>query len=286
MERPGRPQVLSDPRALSAWSAEQAAAGSKVALVPTMGFLHEGHLSLVREARRRAQRVVVSIFVNPTQFGPSEDFARYPRDLDRDLALLAPLAVDMVFTPQPADAYPDGFDTYVVPERLAGVLCGRTRPGHFRGVCTVVAVLFGMSRCHIALFGEKDFQQLQIIRRMTRDLWLGVEIVGMPIVREPDGLARSSRNAYLSEQERHQALVLSRALDTVAALFARGERRAPALIAEAKGVVARARTARVDYIEIVDAESLTPVEHIDREVVCALAVYVGKTRLIDNRRIA
>ncbi len=277
--------VISDPRALSEWSAAEQRAGKRVALVPTMGFLHAGHLALVREARRRADRVVVSIFVNPTQFGPHEDFARYPRDLDRDLALLAPLAVDVVFAPEPAQVYPAGFATYVVPEKLTDGLCGRSRPGHFKGVCTVVAMLFGMSRANLAVFGEKDFQQLQIIRRMTRDLWLPVEIIGHPIVREPDGLALSSRNSYLSPAERRDALALSRALTAVAAQFAAGERSAEALVETAKSVLATARSARIDYVEIVDPETLAPLARIEREAVCALAVFVGRTRLIDNRRL-
>src|SRR5437867_8605141 len=190
--------VVRDPRELHAWATAERERGQRIALVPTMGALHDGHLSLVREAKQRAERTVVSIFVNPTQFGPHEDLARYPRDLDRDLQLLSPLRPDLVFAPEPAAIYPSGFDTYVVPDQMARVLCGASRPGHFRGVCTVVLLLFRISRCQVALFGEKDFQQLQIIRRMNRDLWLGVEVVGMPIVREADGLALSSRNAYLS----------------------------------------------------------------------------------------
>jgi pantoate--beta-alanine ligase len=255
----------------------------RIALVPTMGSLHDGHLALVREARGRGDRVVVSIFVNPTQFGANEDLDKYPRDLDADLAKLAALDVDAVFVPNEAVIYPPGFDTWVVPGELAQPLCGASRPDHFRGVATVVLILLRLSRCHVALFGEKDFQQLQIIRRMAADLWLDVEIVGCPIVRERDGLAMSSRNAYLSPEERRQALVLSQGLARAELLVEGGERRAGAIAGAVRDTIAGAPAARVDYVELVDSESLAAVERVEAPVLCAIAAWVGRTRLIDNR---
>ncbi len=275
-------EVLREPRALRAWAERQ---GGRIGLVPTMGYLHQGHLSLVSEARRRAERVVATLFGNPTQFGPSEDLSRYPRDPEGDLDKLRRAGTDVVFMPETATMYPEGFATYVVPERLSEVLCGASRPGHFRGVCTVVHLLFRMSRADVAIFGEKDFQQLAIIRRMAQDLWLDVEVVGMPIVREPDGLAMSSRNKYLSPGERQEALGLSRALEAVAAAFAGGERKTAALRALARGVLERGTSTRIDYVEVVSAERLEALTEIDRPAVCALAAYVGSTRLIDNRRL-
>lgn len=276
-------QILREPRALRAWSDEHIARGKRIALVPTMGYLHEGHLSLVRLAREKADVVAASIFVNPTQFGPKEDLSRYPRDLEGDLAKLERAGVDAVFTPEPATMYPPGFDTYVVPSELATVLCGASRPGHFKGVCTVVHLLFRMSRCHVGVFGAKDYQQLTILRRMARDLWLDVDVVGGPIVREADGLAMSSRNVYLSANERQDALTLSRALGEMERAFAAGERDAARLVARAREIIAAATRTRVDYVEVADAESLKPVTRLERPVVCALAVFVGNTRLIDNR---
>lgn len=275
-------QIISAPHAMRAWSDNVHRAGGRIAFVPTMGYLHEGHVSLVRAAQARASHVVVSIFVNPTQFGPNEDLSRYPRDLPRDLAHINSVGADAVFTPTPQDIYPPGFDTYVVPSTLSTGLCGASRPDHFRGVCTVVAVLFRMTACDVALFGEKDFQQLQIIKRMTRDLWLDVEVVGLPIVREADGLAKSSRNVYLSAQERQDALVLSRALARVRARFDAGERHATALVQEAERLIGAVPSARIDYISIVDAANLQPVDTLTEPAVCALAVFIGKTRLIDN----
>jgi pantoate--beta-alanine ligase len=276
-------QILREPKGLRAWSDGHISRGKRIALVPTMGYLHEGHLSLVRLARQKADVVAASIFVNPTQFGPKEDLSRYPRDLQGDLAKLEGAGVDGVFTPEPADMYPPGFDTYVVPTELATVLCGASRPGHFKGVCTVVHLLFRMSRCHVGVFGAKDYQQLTIIRRMARDLWLDVEVVGGPIMREADGLALSSRNVYLSADERTDALVLSRALGEVEKAHAAGERDAARLVTRAREVIAAATSARIDYVEVADAETLKPVSRIERPVVCAMAVFVGKTRLIDNR---
>jgi len=279
----GEPRIIRAADELGAWADDMRAAGRRIALVPTMGYLHEGHLSLVREARRRGDVVVVSIFVNPTQFGANEDLDSYPRTLDADIAALANLDIDTVFVPNIDTIYPPGFDTYVVPDRLARGMCGGSRPTHFRGVATVVLILFRLSRCHLAVFGEKDFQQLQIIRRMSRDLLLDVEVVGSPIVREPDGLAMSSRNAYLTAEERSQAVVLSQSLARAEELVAGGERQVSTLLAAVHEVLARATAARVDYVEIVDAESLETVERLDAAVVCSMALFVGKTRLIDNR---
>ncbi len=279
------PLILREAGELRAWAAARRAAGECIALVPTMGYLHRGHLALVREARARADAVVVSIFVNPTQFGAGEDLDTYPRDLDADLAALAALRVDAVFTPAKEVVYPPGFDTYVVPDRLARGLCGASRPVHFRGVATVVLILLRLSRCQVAVFGEKDYQQLQIVRRMTRDLLLDVEVVGVPIVRESDGLAMSSRNALLSSGERAQAVVLHQALARAEQMVAGGERETGVVLSAVREILGGAPAARVDYAEIVDAESLEPVCHIDRPALCALAVFVGKTRLIDNHRL-
>jgi pantoate--beta-alanine ligase len=277
-------EVLRHPAALRAWADAQIASKARIGLVPTMGFLHRGHLSLVEEAKKRADRVVATIFVNPTQFGPQEDLARYPRDLEGDLEKLRSAGTHAVFVPEVAAMYPAGFDTYVTPTTLAEVLCGASRPGHFRGVCTVVHLLFSMSRAHVALFGEKDFQQLTIIRRMVRDLWLDVEVVGMPIVREPDGLAMSSRNKYLSPQERQSALALSRALDDVERAVNAGERTVERLTRLAQQAIGA--HARIDYVSIVDPETLRPLTTLDQPAVCAVAAFVGKTRLIDNRRLS
>jgi pantoate--beta-alanine ligase len=280
------PLILETPAELGAWSDARHARHERLALVPTMGYLHEGHLSLVREARNQADRVIVSIFVNPAQFGPKEDLSRYPADLAGDLAKLEKVGVDVVFAPKPPTMYPAGFDTWVVPGELARGLCGATRPGHFRGVATVVLMLFTQSRADVALFGEKDFQQLAIIKRMARDLWLPIKIVGCPIVREPDGLALSSRNVYLSPEERQQALVLHRALALAERLLERGERRAGKIVEQMRELIATTPAARIDYVELVDADTLAPVTDVRGEVVAAVAVFFGKTRLIDNRRLS
>jgi pantoate--beta-alanine ligase len=247
-----------------------------------MGFLHEGHLSLLREARRRVPagegQVVLTIFVNPTQFGPHEDLDRYPRDEAGDLAKAHGCGVDVAFCPAPDAMYPSR-STWVDVEGLSAGLCGASRPGHFRGVCTIVAKLWSLVRPDLALFGEKDYQQLAIIRRMHADLMLDGEVVGMPIVREPDGLAMSSRNANLDPASRVHARALSRLLALVRERFEAGQRRAAALVHDA---VERLRPGRVDYVELVDAVDLRPVEVIERPALCALAVFVGGVRLIDN----
>jgi pantoate--beta-alanine ligase len=257
----------------------------RIAFVPTMGYLHAGHVSLLEEARRLGDVVVLSIFVNPTQFGPHEDLDRYPRDLDGDLAKARGAGVDLVFHPPAREIYPDGFQTYVDVRHVSKGLCGDRRPGHFVGVATVVLKLFQIIHPHVALFGEKDFQQLVVIKRMARDLHLEVAIVGMPIVREPDGLAMSSRNAYLSSEERARALCLSRAMNAARGRFVEGERDAGALVDAARKEIAvePAELVRVDYLELCDSETLEPLTGLcTRPAVLAVAAHVGKTRLIDN----
>ena len=278
-------RTTSEPLDLRAWSEAQKAQGHRVALVPTMGFLHEGHLSLIRLARSHADKVIASIFVNPTQFGPNEDLDRYPRDLEGDLNNLRSAGVDVAFLPEPDTMYPDGFDTYIEPASLGDDLCGALRPGHFRGVCTVVTLLLRMSSADMLFLGEKDYQQLQIIRRMVKDLWLDVEVVAGPTVREPDGLAMSSRNSYLSPEERDWALAIPRALDRVATQFAQGDRNVSNLLQTAMGTLEEVPLG-VEYIRVVDAESLRALSTIERNAVMAIAARSGSTRLIDNRLLA
>lgn len=264
-------------------------AGQSIAFVPTMGYLHEGHLSLLRAARRRGALLVLSIFVNPTQFGPNEDLATYPRDLDRDLELAASAGVDLVFLPTPEVIYPPHYATYVNVERLTDGLCGARRPGHFRGVTTIVCKLFNIVQPDVAFFGQKDFQQLAVIKRMTVDLNLPVEIVGLPIIREADGLAMSSRNVYLSASERQQALALSDSLHLASTAVQQGEMNVQALLALATRRIEQEPLAVIDYIEIRDALSLQPLQEIDQtgaEAVMLLAVNFGKTRLLDNHYLA
>jgi pantoate--beta-alanine ligase len=254
--------------------------GRRIALVPTMGYLHAGHVSLLEAGRRRADALVLSIFVNPIQFGPSEDLARYPRDLEGDLAKARAAGVDLAFVPDEAAMYPAPPLTRVAVSGLTEGLCGPRRPGHFDGVTTVVTKLFHLVQPHVAIFGAKDYQQLAVVRRMVRDLDFGVEIVGMPIVREGDGLAMSSRNAYLSPDERREALSLSRALAAAQAAFTGGERDAGRLVEAARAQLSP--IGRVDYVELRDAESLETVAEVRAPAVLALAVFIGKTRLLDN----
>jgi pantoate--beta-alanine ligase len=258
------------------------AGGGSVGLVPTMGYLHEGHLSLVRRARAECDLVIVSIFVNPTQFGPSEDLDRYPRDLDRDLALCHNEGVDVVFHPETGEMYGDGYSTWVIVELLGDYLCGSSRPTHFRGVTTVCSKLFGICTPDRAYFGQKDAQQAFIVRRMVEDLDQGLEIVVCPTVREADGLAMSSRNVYLSPEQRAQAPALQRALKEAEALVAAGERSAAAVKAAVTAKLAEAPLGQTDYVEIVETMSLQPVQRLHGEVLLALAVRFGSTRLIDN----
>jgi len=257
-------------------------AGKRIGCVPTMGFLHAGHLSLVKLARERSDVVILTLFVNPTQFGPQEDLAKYPRNFERDAARCREAGVDILFAPEAAEMYVADASIYVVEEQLSRGLCGASRPGHFRGVCTVVAKLFNLCLPHVAVFGEKDAQQLRISRRMTRDLNFPVEIVSGPTLREADGLAMSSRNTYLSADERPQALVLKCALDEAARIFQAGERDATVLKTAMHRIITQAPAAKIDYVEIVDDATLEPVPTLQKPVLIALAVFIGKTRLIDN----
>ena len=276
-------QIVTTAAGLQQAALQLRAEGRRIGFVPTMGNLHEGHLSLIRIARQRADIVVVSVFVNPTQFGPSEDFTAYPRTFEADRALCEQEGVDLLFFPSVAEMYPDGASVSLVETALSRTRCGASRPGHFDGVCTVVAKLFNLALPHLAVFGEKDAQQLRVIRRMVRDLRFPVEIVPGPTCREPDGLARSSRNQYLTPAQRPQAAVLRRALDEAERLFVNGERNPALLTAAMRAVLARAPDARIDYVSIVDDETLQPLSGpILRPALVALAVWIGQPRLIDN----
>jgi pantoate--beta-alanine ligase len=259
------------------------ARGESVGIVPTMGALHEGHLALVREAKRRAAFVVVTVFVNPTQFGPSEDFGRYPRDLAGDMAKVAGAGATAVFAPEASAMYPPGEETRVKVGSLSVPLCGQYRPGHFEGVATVVAKLFVLAGASVAVFGRKDYQQLAIVRRLATDLLFPVEVVGHPIVREADGLALSSRNAYLSAEERQKALALSRGLTAAARLFAAGERDAT-LLREAAFALLKPAATSIDYVDVADPDELTPHGNgaVGERTLLAMAARIGATRLIDN----
>ncbi len=272
-------QSLTD---MTRWSNEVIASSGTIALVPTMGYFHEGHLSLMRLASRLADRVVVSLFVNSLQFGPSEDLGSYPRDLVRDSGMAAGENVDVLFVPDEKEIYEPGFNTRVRVDSITDTLCGKQRPGHFEGVTTVVAKLFNIVKPYIAVFGQKDFQQLCVIRRMVRDLNWDIEIVGHPIVREQDGLAMSSRNTYLSDEEREKALCLYKAIRHAKQRFDNGLTDAKLLIAEIRDIILINPGVTVDYISVVDKYNLSDKEVIDSNSVVALAVKVGKTRLIDN----
>lgn len=262
------------------------AQGKTIALTPTMGYLHEGHLSLIQIGKAHADRVVLSIFVNPTQFGPDEDLDAYPRAMERDLAMAEGSGVDVVFAPSDRELYGPHFQTFVTLEQLPNHLCGLSRPVHFRGVATVVTKLFNIVKPHAAVFGEKDYQQLQVVRRMTADLNYDVEIIGAPTVREPDGLAKSSRNAYLTPEQRESGLTLNRSLERAQAMAAAGEADPARIVAAARNLIDAAPHTRIDYIEIVDPHTLESVEAVRGPVLMALAVQVGKSRLIDNRILA
>ncbi|ACH40014.1 pantoate--beta-alanine ligase [Citrifermentans bemidjiense Bem] len=254
----------------------------EIALVPTMGYLHEGHASLMVEARKRAKYVVASIFVNPTQFGVNEDLDSYPRDLEHDKEIAAKAGVDVIFAPIAAEMYPEGYQSYLNVEEISAHLCGASRPGHFRGVTTVVAKLFNIVAPKVALFGKKDFQQLAVLRRMVQDFNFDLEIVGMPIVREADGLAMSSRNTKLSPVEREKALCLSRSIAAAKAAFRGGERSVAALQKVAAAVIEGEKSPQIDYLEFRDQDSLLPLDKADERTLLALAVRVGSVRLIDN----
>jgi pantoate--beta-alanine ligase len=257
--------------------------GKSIGLVPTMGALHQGHLSLMQRARRENDIVVMSIFVNPTQFGPGEDYRRYPRPFQKDRLLAQREGIDIIFYPSVSEMYGEGYSTYVEVERLSKVLCGLSRPGHFRGVASAVCKLFNIVKPHVAYFGQKDHQQLKIIKRMVQDLNMEIEIRECPIVREPDGLAMSSRNSYLSSQERKEALSLYRALKCAKRLI-KEENSVPDVISEIEKIIQREPHAKIDYIKIVNPETLEDMKTIrpGRTVLVALAVWIGKTRLIDN----
>lgn len=256
--------------------------GLTVGLVPTMGYLHEGHQSLIKKAVEENDRVVVSVFVNPIQFAPNEDLETYPRDLEADKRLCDSTGADLIFHPTPDEMYPDGFSTRIQMDNLTKELCGKTRPTHFGGVCTVVGKLFNIVQPDKAYFGQKDAQQLAIIKRMVRDLNFDIEIVGCPIIREPDGLAKSSRNTYLNADERKAALILSKAIKLGEELVADGERNAQTVIKAMTDKINTEPLARIDYVNVVDALSIEPLDVVKGEVLVAIAVYIGKTRLIDN----
>lgn len=256
--------------------------GLSVGFVPTMGYLHEGHKSLIDRAAAENDRVVVSVFVNPIQFGANEDLSTYPRDIEADKKLCGAAGTDLIFHPEPEEMYASDFSTHVEMQKVSERLCGKSRPTHFRGVCTVVCKLFHIVDPDRAYFGQKDAQQLAVIRRMVRDLDLDIRIVGCPIVREADGLAKSSRNTYLNEAERKAATVLSKAVFHGEALVKNGERRADVIVSEMTKVIEAEPFARIDYVELVDADSIVPLAEVKGRTLGAIAVYIGKTRLIDN----
>ena len=260
------------------WKAE----GLTVGLVPTMGYLHEGHESLIKRAVAECDRVMVSVFLNPIQFAPNEDLATYPRDFDADTVLIENAGADLVFHPEPSELYAPDACTFVNVEGITSELCGKTRPTHFRGVCTVVSKLMNISQADRAYFGQKDAQQLAVVRRMVRDLNMNVGVVGCPIVREEDGLAKSSRNTYLSPAERKAALVLSRAVREGQRLMEEGERDAKTILGTMRAIIEAEPLARIDYVEMVSWDGIKPVDVADSSVLVAMAVYIGKTRLIDN----
>lgn len=256
--------------------------GLRVGFVPTMGYLHEGHKSLMQKAKEDCDKVVVSIFVNPMQFGKGEDLGKYPRDLEADRRLCEAVGVDLIFHPAVTEIYPQGYRSYVDMDGLTGELCGKSRPGHFRGVCTVVNKLFNIVTPDAAFFGQKDAQQLAVIKRMVMDLNMDIEIVGCPIIREADGLAKSSRNTYLSEEERKAALVLYRTILMGKELVKSGMKDTRVLVREMKRNIRKEKLAKIDYVEAVSMETIEPVKEVGKNILVAMAVYIGTTRLIDN----
>ena len=267
------------------WSDARRVEGKQIAFVPTMGFLHEGHLSLVREGKKRADVVIVSIFVNPMQFNQQADFATYPRGLEKDQRMLEEVGTDVLFYPEAGEMYPEGFQTAVEVDKVSQPLCGAFRPGHFRGVATVVAKLFNITKPHVALFGEKDFQQCVVIKRMVKDLNFDMKILAMPTIRESDGLAMSSRNARLSPAERLTSLCLSRALQQAQDLVKQGERRASTVLHAVQETITGEGGVRIEYVSLCHPETLEEVSEIAGPTLLALAVWVGEVRLIDNRVI-
>ncbi|MDL1971465.1 MAG: pantoate--beta-alanine ligase [Candidatus Desulfofervidaceae bacterium] len=275
-------EVIRKIKDMSALADKWRQAGKIIAFVPTMGYFHEGHLSLIREGRRRGDVLVVSLFVNPIQFGPKEDLNAYPRDFDRDKALAEEEGVDVIFAPEVEEMYTENHQTYVEVIQLTKHLCGPSRPGHFKGVTTVVAKLFNIVKPHIALFGLKDYQQYLVIKRMVRDLNYDIEIVGCPIVREPDGLAMSSRNVYLTPEQRESALSLFQSLKLAQEMVDKGERDVRGIIDKVKTFINRHPDTQIDYVKICDPETLEDLDQIKQRALMALAVKVGKARLIDN----
>ena len=274
--------VIETVKEMQSFSESQRGKGKTISFVPTMGYFHEGHLNLMREGRRRGDSLVVSIYVNPTQFGPTEDLARYPRDFERDRAMAESVGVDVIFHPANGEMYPVHYQTYVTAEDVTQNLCGLARPGHFRGVTTICAKLFNMVKPHVAVFGKKDYQQLVTIKRMVADLNFDLEIVGMPTMREADGLAMSSRNIYVADGERESALSLFRSLLMAKRLFERGERDASRITVEVRKFIEGHPFATIDYVKICDTTNLRDVDRLEGETVIALAVRIGVTRLIDN----
>jgi len=263
-------------------SSQARAAGKTIAFVPTMGFFHEGHLSLMREGRRRGVLLIVSLFVNPTHFRPHEDFKNYQRNLESDSKMAREVGTDILFAPEAGEMYPPDHQTFVRVEKVTENLCGRSRPTHFQGVTTVVLMLFEIVVPHVAIFGEKDYQQLVTVQQMVRDLHMSLEVIGMATVRETDGLAMSSRNTYLLPEERKAALSLYRSLQKAKELLQKGEQKADRILQEVKGILQLEPLVRIDYAQICDAQTLQDVDRIEGDVVVALAAYLGKTRLIDN----
>lgn len=256
--------------------------GKKIVFVPTMGYFHEGHLELMRRGKTLGDVLIVSIYVNPLQFGPKEDFKNYPRDLERDLKLIEGIGVDVVFAPEDKDMYPEGFQTFVEVTELTKNLCGASRPGHFKGVTTVVTKLFNIVKPHIAVFGEKDYQQLLVIKRMVKDLNMDVEIVSVPTVREKDGLAMSSRNVYLNEEERKSAICLYKSITLARELIEKGEKNPRKIEQKVKRFIKSHPHTRIDYVKLVDGDTLQDIDELKGKVMLALAVWVGKARLIEH----
>jgi pantoate--beta-alanine ligase len=275
-------KVIETVKEMKEIASQARSAGKIITFVPTMGYFHEGHLSLMREGRKQGDLLIVSLFVNPTQFGPSEDFKNYPRDFERDAKMAEEVGVDILFTPGVMEMYPSDHQTTVRIEKVTQNLCGKSRPTHFQGVTTVVLMLFEIVLPHLAIFGEKDYQQLITIQQMVRDLHMSVEVRGMPTVRETDGLAMSSRNTYLLPEERKAALSLYRSLQRAKELLQKGERRADRIMNEVRGVLQSEPLVRVDYAQICNAYTLQDIDRVEGDVVIALAAYLGKTRLIDN----
>jgi len=278
-------QIINHITDMQHWSEARRLEGKRIAFVPTMGFLHEGHLSLVREGKKRGDVVIVSIFVNPMQFNQQADFATYPRSLEQDQHMLEEVSTDVLFYPKAQEIYPQGFQTAVEVDKVSQPLCGAFRPGHFRGVATVVTKLFNITKPHVALFGEKDFQQCVVIKRMVKDLNFDLEVLAMPTIREPDGLAMSSRNARLSPTERQTSLCLSRALNRAQEMVAHGERRASSILQVVQETIAREGGIRIEYASLCHPETLEEVTMVSGPTLLALATWVGDIRLIDNRVI-